>query len=154
MFFLVLYSIKEDASAQYQKKFDGLNVYSMPYYNECSIKIDASLLIVEGNKTFIADTSIINKIHRGLLNMKMLTSNESLRILRESFSKYSIDVRAVFVFYSKLTEETIGISRQYLMFVDNAVFERNYIALEDVVKPSAELYRSLFPTREEIIYQK
>lgn len=37
------------------------------------------------------------------------------------------------------------------MFINNVVFEKKDIALENIVKPSIELYKNLFPTKEEII---
>lgn len=151
---IALFSIKNETLAQYQIKFDSLKVYSMSYYSESAIKIDASLLMAQGDTTLITDTTIINKIYRGLLSMKKRTSNEHLRTVRKNFSKYSVDVRAVFVFYSKLTQKTIGISRQSFMVIDGAVFIKKDIELEGVVKPSVELYKNLFPTKEEIINKK
>jgi hypothetical protein len=123
----------------------------MSYYSESAIKIDASLLMLQGDTTVITDTSIINKIFEGLLSMKKRASNEYLRKLRKKYNKYSIDVRAVFIFSNSVSKKTIGVSRQSLMFVNNTVFEKKDIALENVVKPSEELYKNLFPTKEEII---
>jgi hypothetical protein len=149
--FITFFIIKEDVLAQYPDKFDSLKVYSMSYYSESAIKIDASLLMAQGDTTVITDTAIVNKIFNALLNMKKETSSKYLRKLRKNFAKYSIDVRAVFVFYNNRSQNTIGISHQSLMFIDNEVFEKKDVKLEDIVKPSAELYKNLFPTREEII---
>jgi hypothetical protein len=148
---LILFFVKKNSLAQSQTKFDILKVYSMSYYSESAIKIDASLLMLQGDTTVITDTSLINRILEGLLNMKKRASNEYLKNLRKKYNKYSIDVRAVFIFSSNVSKKTIGISRQSLMFVNNTVFEKKDIALEDIVKPSSALYKSLFPTREEII---
>lgn len=148
---IVFFVIKEDVSAQCSAKFDSLRVYSMSYYSESAIKIDASLLMTQGDTTVITDTAIINRIFNGLLRMKRKTSHGYLRKLRKNFEKYSIDVRAVFVFYNSLSQKSIGISHQSLMFIDNEVFEKKDIGLEDIVKPSVALYKNLFPTREEII---
>jgi hypothetical protein len=57
----------------------------------------------------------------------------------------------VWVFYSGSKKNIIGVSPQPLMFINNVVFEKKDIALENIVKPSIELYKNLFPTKEEII---
>ncbi len=148
---ITFFIIKDDVLAQYPTKFDSLKVYSMSYYSESAIKIDASLLMAQGDTIVITDTAIVNKIFNDLLNMKKWMSCKRIRKLRKNLTKYSIDVRAVFVFYNSRSQNTIGISHQSLMFINNEVFEKKGIGLEDIVKPSVELYKNLFPTREEII---
>jgi hypothetical protein len=145
LFLIVLKGVSQS------NQFDSVRVYSMPYYSLSIVSVNASLLMAQGDTTLITDKKLSDKIFIDLSAMKETNSNRSLKKLRQDFGKFSIDVRAVFVFYKGLNEMIIGISNHSLMFIDDLVFKKKDKRLEDIVKPSSQLYKSLFPTLEDIL---
>lgn len=132
-------------------EFDSVKIYCIPYYSERVIKIDQSLLMVEGDSIVISDKILGNKLFIDLKQLIKKRPLKTLKKLRDNFAPFAINVRAVFVFYKGKQKITIGISSQALMFVDDLVFEKKDRKLENIVKPSKQLYKMLFPTKEEII---
>ena len=148
--FITFFIIKEDVSAQYFGKFDSVKVYTSQYYGTGS-HLNQYDIMYSGDSVLITNNKIAAQFYNKLYAMKKKSTSYNLKKIRNDFASESMNVRAVFVFYNKLKKTIIGVSPQLLMFIDNTVFEKKNIKLEGIVKPSAQLYKNLFPTKEEII---
>lgn len=148
--FITLFTITEDVSAQYSAKFDSVKVYSSQYYGT-GPHLNQYDIMYSGDSVLITDNKIAVQFYNKLYAMKKKSTSYNLKKIRNNFTPGSINVRAVFVFYKNSKKTAIGISPQPLMFIGNTVFEKKDIKLESIVKPSAQLYKNLFPTKEEII---
>ncbi len=131
-------------------KFDSVKVYTESYYGT-ELHLNQYNVMYGGDSVLITDSKIAKQFFIKLNAMKKKSTSYNLKKIRNDFTSKSINVRAVFVFYRNSQKTVIGISPQPLMFIGNRVFEKKDIKLESIVKPSVQLYKNLFPTREEII---
>jgi hypothetical protein len=148
--FTVVFVIQLDISAQYVSKFDSVKVYTSSFYGT-GPHLNKYDIMYSGDSVLITDSQIINQFYEKLIGMKKLTRVNKLKKLRQDFTSISMNVRAVFVFYNGQNKIIIGVSPQSLIFFDHLVFETNDNKLEDIVKSSNQIYKNLFPTREEIL---
>jgi hypothetical protein len=131
-------------------EFDSVKVYTETYYGT-GPHLNQYNVMYSGDSVLITDNNIAVQFYNKLYAMKKKSTLSNLKKIRNDFTAEGMNVRAVFVFYKKTEKTFIGISPQLLMFINSRVFEKKDIKLEDMVKPCVELYKNLFPTREEII---
>ncbi len=148
--FIIIFVVNEQAFGQSSTRFDSVIVYTSQYYGT-GPHLNQYDIIYNGDSVLIADNKIVEHFFNKLKAMKKRSSSLHLKKIRNDFTSENINVRAVFVFYKKTEKTVIGISPQPLMFMNNKVFEKKNIKLEKIVKPSLQLYKNLFPTREEIL---
>lgn len=149
IFFIVLFLTKNCVLGQ-SFEFDSVKIYTESYYGT-ELHLNQYNIMYTGDSILITDSKIAEQFFSKLNAMKKKSTLYNLKKIRNDFTPESINVRAVFVFYNNSKKTVIGISPQPLMFIDNTVFEKKDIKLESIVKPSAQLYKNLFPTKEEII---
>lgn len=131
-------------------EFDSVKVYTETYYGT-GPHLNQYNVMYSGDSVLITDNNIAVQFYNKLCAMKKKSTLYNLKKVRKDFTSANMNVRAVFVFYNNFKKTVIGISPQPLMFINSTVFEKKDIGLEDIVKPSVELYKKLFPTKEEII---
>jgi hypothetical protein len=147
--FIVLLFTKNNVLGQIIQ-FDSVKVYTNTYYGT-ELHLNQNNLLYGGDSVLITDIKMTEQFFIKLSAMKGKSTLSKLKKIRKDFTSTSINVRAVFVFYKKSERIIIGISPQPLMFINNIVFEKRDIKLEHIVKPSTQLYKNLFPTKEETI---
>lgn len=149
--FVIIFLFKTKLFGQ-NVEFDSVKVFTQNFYEICE-HLNKDNLTAGGDSTKIFDSLTTNQLFRQLINLKKNSNAYQLKKLRKEYNSKNINVRAVFVFYQKLETTIIGISPQPIIFINDKVYEKKELRLEDIVKISPMLYKNLFPTKEELIRQ-
>lgn len=125
--------------------FDSMKVYSVPFNTESVVSLNMYYLIANGDSVISYENNAIQKIYNELLSLKQKTTKEALRKVRRDYKVDGLNVRALFVFYSKSHKIFIGVSPQLLMFVDRLVYRQKDKDFKDIAKMIKGLYEKLYP---------
>lgn len=125
--------------------FDSLKVYSVPFNTESVVSLNMYYLIANGDSVISYEKNTMQKTYNELLSFKQKTTKEALRKVRRDYKVDGLNVRALFIFYSKSHRIFIGVSPQLLMFVDGLVYRQKDKDFKDIAKMIKGLYENLYP---------
>lgn len=130
--------------------YDSVKVFSSQFY-ATSQHINQYDILFLGDSLLIIEPKTIQELYNNLISIKDSISIDSLCKIRADFKAETMNVRCVYIFYRSKTKVVIGISPQRLMFINNLVFRKKSIRFEKVITEPKELYKNLFPTKEDVL---
>jgi len=143
--------IKSIYAQQQGSSYDSAKVYSMQFY-ATSQHINQHDILFFGDSVLITDLATVQRLYTKLMSIKDDNiSSDSLCIKRDKPNAETMNVRGLFIFYKNNKRTCIGISPQRLMFINGVVFNMKNIRFEKVITEPTELYKNLFPTKEDVL---
>jgi hypothetical protein len=130
--------------------YDSVKVFSSQFYGT-NQHINQHDILFFGDSLLIVEPKTIQQLYNNLMSIKDSISTDSLCKIRTDFNVETMNVRCVFIFYQGKRKTVVGLSPQRLMFINNLVFRKKSIRLEKVITEPKELYKNLFPTKEDVL---
>jgi len=147
---VVTFSSVKNTFAQKGSIYDSVKVFSSQFYGT-SQHINQHDILFFGDSILVTEPKTIEQLYNNLMSIKDNISTDSLCKIRADFSAETMNVKCVFIFYQGKRKTVIGVSPQRLMFINNLVFRKKSIRLEKIITEPKELYKNLFPTKEDVL---